>query len=363
MITSLITGITFLIILVILVIIHEFGHYIVAKKSGVYVEEFGFGFPPKIWGKKFGETEYTVNSIPLGGFVRLYGEEYHEQVEAGEKPPHPLHRAFVSKAPWQKTAILVAGVVMNFILGWIIFSYLLVRGIPSPAGIAVREIQANTPAQEAGLISNDILKSVSIDGKTIPLQSAPDLVRATGDHAGTMIGLTIIRDNEEMTLLLTPRENPPEGEGALGVVIQQLVQTKQYPWYQAPFYGFLEAANTLRQIWIELLRIPATLMGRVSGTVEFAGPIGIAKIVGEARQYGLDALLQITALLSLNLAVINIFPFPALDGGRLVFVFYEWITGKPSNRNLEKYLNLGGIIILLSLSALITLYDIQKLWG
>ncbi|MBP9691487.1 site-2 protease family protein, partial [Candidatus Woesebacteria bacterium] len=146
------------------------------------------------------------------------------------------------------------------------------------------------------------------------------------------------------------------------VVISQLVETKKYPWYTAPFHGFVQAADMTRMIAVELLKIPMSFISKSAPAVEFSGPVGIAKIVGEARQYGLNALLQITAVLSLNLAVINILPFPALDGGRLVFIIYEWVTGKKSNQNLEKYMNLIGIVLLLGMSLVITILDIQKLF-
>ena len=357
------TILTFLAILVVLVLIHEFGHYIAAKKNGVFVEEFGFGFPPRAIGKKIGETLYSINFIPLGGFVKLYGEEYHEHEGKKEKPEHPKHRAFVHKSPLQKTVILTAGVIMNFLLGWIIYSYLLVSGIPSAAGIAIEEVQSGSPAQAIGLMKGDQLVKLQHGDTVVQLNVAPDLINSAERFGDKEVALTVLREGSNKTFYITPRKNPPKGQGALGIVITQIIQKKQYPWYQAPVMGFVEAATTTKQIAIELFKIPASLFTQNATPVEFAGPVGIAKIVGEARQYGLNALLQLTALLSLNLAVINILPFPALDGGRLVFVFYEWITGKKSNQNLEKYLNLAGIIILLSLSAIITIADIQKLWG
>lgn len=357
------TVLTFIAILVVLVLIHEFGHYIAAKKNGVYVEEFGFGFPPRALGKKIGETIYSINWIPLGGFVKLYGEEYHEQNGKKEKPEHPKHRAFVHKSHLQKTVILTAGVFMNFMLGWAIYSYLLVSGIPSAAGIAIEQVQPGSPAEEMGLMKGDQLVQLQRGDTIVKLNVAPDLIQSASRFADQEVALMILRDGQSKTVYITPRKNPPEGQGALGIMITQIIQTKQYPWYQAPVMGLVEASTTTKQIAFELFKIPASLISQNAAPVEFAGPVGIAKIVGEARQYGLNALLQLTALLSLNLAVINILPFPALDGGRLVFVFYEWITGKKSNQNFEKYLNLAGIIILLSLSAIITIIDIQKLWG
>jgi len=355
------TALTFLIILLILVLIHEFGHYYAAKKSGVYVEEFGFGFPPRAIGKKIGETLYSINWIPLGGFVKLFGEEYHEGLkDKGEKIPK--HRAFVNKKPWQKTVIIVAGVVMNFLLGWILITYMLMVGVPQPAGVAVSEVQSGSPAASVGLKAQDKLVSLMHGTDTIKLRQPADLIRATKRFAGEPISILTSRNGEEQLVTLTPRENPPKGQGSLGILIEQLVETKKYPWYSAPYYGFIRAAEMTGTIAVEIIKIPASFLSKTTPAPEFSGPVGIAKIVGEARKYGMTALIEITAILSLNLAVINILPFPALDGGRLVFIIYEWVTGKKSNQVLEKYMNLFGIVFLLGLSAIITIMDIQKLF-
>lgn len=356
-----VTALTFFIILIILVLIHEFGHYFAAKKSGVYVEEFGFGFPPKLIGKKIGETLYSINALPLGGFVRLFGEEYH-QGDKHKKGDIPAHRAFINKKPWQKMVIITAGVIMNFLLGWIIISYLFTVGTPAPAGVEIEKVQNGSPAQAVGILAGDKLESIRARGEETEIVSTTQLIQATKKYADEEISILLTRNTEKLTVQITPRSKPPKDQGSLGIVINQIVKTKKYPWYSAPFYGLAEAANMTKTILVELLKIPFQFLTTQKTSVEFSGPVGIAKIVGEARKYGINALLEITALLSLNLAVINILPFPALDGGRLVFIFYEWITGKRPNQNFEKYLNLAGIIILLSLSAWITIYDIQKLW-
>jgi regulator of sigma E protease len=358
-----ITALIFFIILLILVLIHEFGHYYAAKKNGVYVEEFGFGFPPKVFAKKFGETLYSFNLLPLGGFVKLFGEEYHEEDKLHSDKKIPKERAFVNKKPWQKTIIIVAGVVMNFLLGWIIISYLMLSGIPKPSGVAIEQVVQDSPAYSAGILKGDIIEQFKVDDRAINLRAATELVNLSKQYAGEEITLTVKRGENLLDLDITPRVNPPEGQGTLGVVITQLTELKKYPWYQVPYFGLLEALNTTYQIGVEILKLPLQFFSDRPPVVEFAGPIGIAKYIGEARQYGLNAILQITALLSLNLAVINILPFPALDGGRLMFIIYEWVTGKKSSQNLEKYLNIFGFITLLGLSLLITINDLVKIWG
>jgi len=358
------TAVTFLIILVILVLIHELGHFIAAKKSGVLVEEFGFGFPPRIFGKKIGETLYSINLIPLGGFVKLYGEEYHEgEKETPGKNDIPSSRAFVNKTPLQKTIIITAGVFMNFFLGWALLSILFTQGVPAPAGVMISTIQENTPAAEVGLEVGDTLISIAYKDKTVTIRSTEDLIQSTKTFADREATLKVNRSGKEISVSIVPRSNPPKGEGSLGVVIEQKIEMIRHPWYSAPYYGFIESVSMTKTIGYEILKIPAQLISKQSTDVQFTGPIGIAKVIGEARRFGITALMQITTILSLNLAVINILPFPALDGGRQVFIFYEWITGKRTNQNLEHYLNLIGIILLLVLSAVITIFDIQKYWG
>lgn len=357
-----VTALTFLIILLILVVIHELGHFFAAKKNDVYVEEFGVGFPPKAFGKKFGETLYTANWLPLGGFVKLYGEEYHEEDKLEKKVKIPASRAFVNKKPWQKTIIIVAGVIMNFLLGWIIISYLFTSGVPMPTGVSIVEVQPNSPAALAQLQKNDQLVSIGKDDNVIKISTTYELIKATKQFSGEIVNVTINRNGTQQTVQLEARANPPADQGSFGIVINQNVEEKKYPWYTAPFYGLQRAFEMTRMIAVEILKIPYQLITQQKTDVEFSGPVGIARVVGEAREYGIKPLLEIMALLSLNLAVINILPFPALDGGRLIFIIYEWISGRRPNQNFEKYMNLVGIIILLSLSAIVTVYDILKLF-
>lgn len=353
------TIIAFIIILAILVIVHEFGHFIVAKKSGVLVEEFGFGFPPRLFGIKKGETLYSINLLPLGGFVKVYGEEYHED---GKLNPKLKNRAFVYKKPWQKALIILAGIVGNFLLGWVLISFLFTQGVPVPTDRAiVEDVQSQSPAYVAGLRKKDEVKKLIIDGKTYEIKSSRELIELSHKFAGREITLEVLRNNDKLNLALTPRKNPPKGQGPLGILITSFVE-KKYSWYQAPYFGLLEAANITKRIVVELLKVLGQLVTFQKPSADITGPIGIAKFAGEAVKLGKNATLELVALLSLNLAVINIFPFPALDGGRLVFVLYEWVTKRRANKNVERYTNLIGIILLLSLAVIISVNDIIKLY-
>lgn len=352
------TILIFFLILIILVFVHEFGHFIIAKKMGVKVEEFGVGLPPRLFGVKKGETLYSINLLPLGGFVKLYGEEY---IELNKRE---RNRTFVDKMPWQKTLIILGGVIGNFLLGWFIFSYLVTQGIAVPTNkVIVEKVTKNSPAEIAGLKEKDIISKLILPNSPnniISLTSANTLIEETKKSAGQTIKLFIQRNNQNMTIDLIPRKNPPKGEGPLGIAITSSIE-KKYPWYTAPYYGLIEASNITYKIFAELGKLLFGFITFQKLNVDVAGPVGIANLAGQAIKFGGNAFLQFLALLSLNLAIINILPFPALDGGRLVFVLYEGITKKRPNKNIEKYTNLIGFIMLLSLAALITVNDIIKL--
>ncbi|MBI1863021.1 site-2 protease family protein [Candidatus Microgenomates bacterium] len=324
--------VVFIAILTVLVLVHEWGHFIVARKNGILVEEFGIGFPPRIWGKKRGETLYSINLIPIGGFVKLYGEEYHEE-DGVKVDPRLKSRAFVNKKPWQKASVIVAGVVMNFILAWILISYLFTQGVPTPT-------------------HNVIVDDVKTD--------TTELIALSKKFGGKDVVFNIKRQGAIKHITVVPRLNPPAGEGPLGIVITSYIE-KKYPWYEAPFYGLVHSFQITQQIVVELGKMLVSLVSFQKTKVDIAGPIGIAKITGQAIKFGNNAVLELMALLSLNLAVVNILPFPALDGGRLVFVIYEWVTKRRANSKVEQYTNIFGMVVLLSLMAMVSTGEVIKL--
>lgn len=337
----------FILTLSVLVLVHEFGHFLMAKKMGVKVEEFGIGLPPKLFGIRKGETLYTVNLLPIGGFVKLFGEEYSETTK-GEK-----HRTFVDKKPWQKTLIVLGGVFGNFLLGWFIFSYLVTQGVPVPTNqVIVETVTKNSPASRAGLQTKDIITNFT---------TSDQLIAYTKKFAGKEIKLQVVRNQKKLVLNLVPRLNPPKGQGPLGIAITSYTE-KKYPWYTAPYYGLVEAFNISSKIASELGKMLLGFITFQKQKVDVAGPIGIASLAGQAVKFGKNAYLEFLALLSLNLAIMNILPFPALDGGRLVFVLYEGFTKKKPNKHFEQYTNIIGFVALLSLAALITVNDIAKLF-
>lgn len=354
------TILIFILTLTILVLVHESGHFLMAKKIGVKVEEFGIGLPPKLFGIKKGETLYSINLLPLGGFVKLFGEEYDELKNKTNK-----NRTFVNKKPWQKTLIVLGGIFGNFLLGWFIFSYLVTQGVPVPTNdVIIEKVTKNSPAQIAGLKKKDIIiKLIPQDSQfsQVLLTSSSDLIVQTKKLAGKIVDLEFKRNGKIYSTTIIPRKNPPKNEGPLGISVTSFIE-KKYPWYSAPYYGLVEAFNITFKIASELGKMLFGFVTFKKQYVDVTGPIGIANLAGQAVKFGRNVFLEFLALLSLNLAIINIIPFPALDGGRLVFVLYEGFTKKRPNKDFEKYTNLIGFIILLFLAALITVNDIIKLF-
>lgn len=352
--------IVFFAMLTVLVLVHEWGHFIAARKNGIMVEEFGIGFPPRIWGIKKGETLYSINLIPIGGFVKLYGEEYHEE-NTGNFDSKLKSKAFINKKPWQKTSVIVAGVVMNFLLGWILMSYLFTQGVPTPThNVIIEDVRSGSPASVAGLKKSDQITNVRVEGKDYKLDDTTEIISLSKKFGGKEMVFKVNRNGNVQDIKITPRKNPPNGEGPLGVVITSYVD-KKYPWYEAPFYGLVHAAEITKTIVVELGKMLVSLVSFKQAKVDVAGPIGIAKLTGQAIKFGNNAVLELMALLSLNLAVVNILPFPALDGGRLVFVVYEWVTRRRVNKKVEQYTNVFGFVVLLSLMALVSIGEVVKL--
>lgn len=345
----------FFIVLSILVLVHEAGHFIAARRAGIWVEEFGFGIPPRIWGKKIGDTLYSINALPFGGFVRLHGENSEEGVT---KPD----QAFINKSKLTRATILTAGVIMNFLLA--VFAFAIVysfTGIPRETDqVRVVETQESSPASEVGIEPEEVI--VSVNGEAVnSVESFQQLMR---ENSGKEISLELKGPGEEeKTVLVTPRLDPPEGQGSLGVII---TSTEIYtpPIWQRPFvgvyYGLKESIFWGQQIIVGLGSLISRLfVGEVPSDV--AGPFGIYAVTTQAARFGILPLINILGVISLNLAILNILPFPALDGGRLLFVAIESAFGKKVVPKIESYVHTIGMVFLLALLFAITAYDIQRL--
>ncbi len=359
-----VTILAFLIVLSILVLIHEFGHFITAKKLGIKVEEFGFGFPPRVFGKKIGETIYSINLLPIGGFVKLYGED---SAGAGsirrttnDEPRTDLKRAFFARPTWQRAAIVLAGVVMNFLLAVVIISYLFSGpGVALPTkNIKIVEVTKNSPAYAAGLANGD--EVLSVDNQKI--SDTSKFISITRSKLGKEISLDIARGGQKSQVRLIPRKTYPKGEGPLGIAITN-IEVVKYPWYQAPFYGTREAIKFTWLILSGLGSMVFDLVTKGQPPAGVAGPIGVAELTGEALNRGIVPLLWLVSVLSLNLAVVNVLPIPALDGGRLFFIMIEMVTRKKVSARYEAMAHAVGLAVLLSLILLITLFDIFRIFS
>jgi len=308
-------------------------------------------------GKESWRNYLSLNWLPIGGFVRLYGEDtVHPENVKKERS-----RAFFAKKPWQRSIVLTAGVTMNFLLGWFLISYLFTQGVLIPSDKVIVEGTAeNSPAALAGLtVGDEIISLISPKGEKLMIDSSEDLISNTNKFLDQEITLELVRDGSRIEVSVTPRSTPPKGEGAMGVIVSNLVE-KKYSLTEAPAKGLEHVFEIIKLTAGGIGSSIAKLLTLRGGDAEIAGPLGIGKLVGEARRFGLSALVELTAILSINLALINVLPFPALDGGRLAFVIVEGVTGKKMKPQWETYLHQIGMIILLGLLLMVTINDILR---
>jgi len=334
----------FLPILSLMMFVHELGHFITARLAGITVQEFGFGLPPRMFGFNRNGIIYSINWIPFGAFVKMLGEE---------DPTAP--GSFASKPRGIRTIVLAAGSVMNFFLAVVAFSLVYVVSPPrvAPDGnVSLAGIAPNSPAQQAGLQPGDQI--ISLDGQLINVQGFRD---ATQQRLDQPMRLTVRRGADQFEVTLTPRSNPPEGQGAIGVVLTGTA----VPPLQAIGLGFQQ---TFQAIGATLLIPKLLIEGAISPSdARLIGLPGMARLTSEAVDYAVDTgfwypVFILTGLFSSGLAVANMLPIPALDGGRLFFVLLEWIRGRRVPPEREAAYHFVGIVVLLTLMVIISLNDI-----
>jgi regulator of sigma E protease len=374
-----VTILIFLLILGLLVFVHELGHFVVARRNGVRAEEFGFGFPPRIfgvyknehgkrkivWGSKevkSSDTIYSANWIPLGGFVKITGED-------GDEKNNP--NSFAAKGSFARVRILAAGVLMNLFLAMAIFSLSFYLGVPQLAEevtdgnvanekIQIVEVGKSTPAEAMGLrMGDEILGVINSEGQLVKFSSVEDVQKYIRENKGKQLVLNIKRGKEELKLTGIPRQESPEGEGPLGIGLAKTVEVR-YPWYQAIAKG-VEYSFSLIWTFIAFLAglVWRLIAGKPAG-IDVSGPVGIAVLTGQVAQLGFGYLLRFTAMLSVNLAIINALPIPALDGGRILFILIEKIKGSPLSQKFEQRAHNIGFALLISLMIFVTFRDVMK---
>ncbi|MFH0912043.1 MAG: site-2 protease family protein [Patescibacteria group bacterium] len=358
-----ITIIAFLLIFNLVILTHELGHFYFARRAGVRVEEFGFGWPPRIWGRKVKGTIYSINLIPVGGFVRIYGEGDESSQE---------REAFVSRPPLQKILVVTGGVLMNFLLGFVVMMVGLGVGM-SPLSapvenyvndptriesrVVVTEVVEGSAAATAGILPGDLILYSSDQVFSEPAE----FKNFIQNQSQRPLSLVVRRGQKDLVLEATPIRNS-EGQIELGVLIDRSISKVSYVWWQIPWIALQETVRVIGLITLSIIGLLVRIFTTASVPPELAGPVGIAKITADVVQLGWLRVLQFIIFLSLNLGVVNLVPFPALDGGRLAFVLAELVRkGKKIPSRVENIFNAVGFVLIMWLLVVVTYKDILRL--
>jgi len=356
----------FLGVLFVLILVHEWGHYIVAKRTGMRVDEFAIGFPPRLWSKTVGDTRYSLNAIPIGGYVKIYGED------GGEGTAEDKMRAFGARPRLAQALVLIAGVTMNVLLAWVLLISIQMIGVTSfvdeenatsNSRLVVQGTVPDSPA-DGNLLPQSVIVAISSTDQSMTENLTPrTFTEFVHEAGGSEVNISYItQEGEEGEVVLIPQRGVDEldEERLLIGVGLSLMEDVQYGLVEAIVRGTIQTIDLLNRI---IIGIATLLQGLVLGKAdlsEVAGPVGIVSYVGEAAAFGFTSLLFFTAVISLNLAIINLLPIPALDGGRLVFVAIESIIRRPLDPVWTTRMNTIGFLFLLALMLIVTVSDIGK---
>lgn len=346
--------------LITLVVLHELGHFILAKKFGVRVEEFGIGLPPRIFGRKFGETIYSLNLLPFGAFVRISGED--EEVKTSD--------SFSEKPIWQRMLIILGGIISFWLVAFLIFTFIAgVWGLPKsvsdefvgPAQVQIVEVAKNSPAEISGIKIGDKIIGLGNNRESCrEIDKMKGVQEFIGARAGQEIVLVVERGKEVLNFNLIPRQNADVGKGAIGVGLARISYLKSN-WYEAPIKGILITGEKTVQIPLALKDlIQKTLNKEKVEGAELIGPIGVGNLMSKTLRAGTDKFLFFLAMISLWLALVNILPLPALDGGRLLFLALEGIRGKKISQIIEQKITAFFYLFLILLMIFVSIKDIMK---
>lgn len=365
------TLLIFIIVLALLVLVHEFGHFIVAKKGGIRVDEFGLGFPPKVWGyrPKGSETLYTLNAIPFGGFVKIFGENPDDESISGPD----MARSFVHKSKWIQLAVLAAGVVFNILFAWVLFSLGFMIGMPTVVDdsvdvhgetrVLITSVSPDSPAAQGGFSAGDEIvfiesRGVGIQKEDLTVLGVQSAIAESGEEG---IMLQVMRDGEPVGSALMPVDGVVEGKKAIGIALAE-VGIVRMPVHTALYEGAVRTITMTRDVAVGLVGFIGQAFTGKADFGSVTGPVGIAGLVGDAARVGIVQLMAFTAFISVNLAVLNMLPFPALDGGRILFVIIEAIKGRPIKPVIANTVNTIGFALLLLLMLVVTYRDIVRLF-
>ncbi|MBI5400963.1 MAG: site-2 protease family protein [Candidatus Yonathbacteria bacterium] len=357
----------FIIILAALVLVHELGHFIAAKRSGVRVDEFGIGFPPQLWKKKIGETVYSFNAFPIGGFIKIFGEDpTHESLKGKDSA-----RSLTHKKRYVQAWIISAGIVFNLLFAWMLISIGFMWGLPysvddsaygarvQNAELTITQVMPKSPAKKVGLKGGDIIESLSSGSDTLSSPRVNTTQKFIASHDS--VSLTYLRGTQTKTISVSGEEGFVDGRRAIGISMD-IVGTLKLPIHEALFVGLTTTASMTYGMTLGILDFFKNILIGQADFREVSGPVGIVGIVSDASALGFLHLISLTAIISINLAIINLLPFPALDGGRLFFLLIEAIKRSPIKPEITNIANGIGFLILIAFIVFITFNDVMKLF-
>ena len=349
-----------LLVLGLVIFVHELGHFAAAKRLGVRVDEFAVGFPPRVFSKMWRGTRYSLNLIPFGGYVSIFGENPND-----ENTNPSAKDSFQAKPKWAQIVILLAGVFMNVVFAWLLyvaaFSIGVITAVPSldedGARVAVVSVVPDSPAARAGFAVGDSFLAVS--GEAV--DGVDDVKRLVNATDAATITIDVIRGSGEEGSVDVAPATSESGDRAIGVGLSVVVN-RAMPLHIAMKEATLETWYQTKAIVVGTLSLVGDALVGKADTAMVSGPVGIAGMVGDAAEFGLSQLLMFTAFISLNLAVLNALPFPALDGGRVLFILVEAIIRRPIPQKFQNYANAIGFLLLMTLILVLTVRDIARLF-
>ena len=346
--------------LIILISLHELGHFLTAKKFGVKVEEFGFGYPPRLFGKKIGETLYSINLFPFGAFVRISEED--------KTSPS----CFSAKPLWQRILIIFNGALSFWIVAACLFSVVFAIGAPTmiedsemnvpDTKVLITSVSANSPASMIGLKAGDVIISLSSETAELEGNKVKEIQDFIIENQGREITLIIKRGDKIFNATATPRISPPAGEGSLGIGLVR-VGLKTQPVYLSLFEGVKATFNMTLVAIAAYANAVISLFKRVPTGIQLSGPIGIVGLLSQGIKMGIGYFLQMIGMLSINVAIINLLPIPAFDGGKLMFLIIEGIRKKPISQKIEEKITATFFVLLIILMVFVTIKDIRNFKG
>ena len=365
------TVIIFLIVLAVLIFVHELGHFLLARANGIRVDEFKIGFGPRIfsWGK--GETKYGLNLIPFGGYVKIHGEDPNEESEHGPDSA----RSFTSKSRWKQASVLLAGIFFNFLFAWLLFFGILAIGGTVPIAafgmypqylsnprVIVLDAEKDSPAIKAGLGIGDVITSIDDqNGKSVTVSSTTDIQKVIASSTGAAVTLHYDKNGQSQSVSVTPIKGILADRYAIGISMDNVAYVRM-PFFAAIGNSFIYTVNMIRDTAVGLYYFVTGLFHGTSGIADVSGPVGIAVIIGNAAHLNISYLLIVVAIISANLGVINLVPFPALDGGRTLFVAIEGVTRRRIPTKFTNIVNTVGFGLLMALMVFVTYKDIVRLF-